>query len=185
MPPRLDQFAKGLGVGIHIPKQLKARHLPGLQPTVELTNVGVSQCRQPIGRHRNQAFAGVVKHNRYILARQSRLGFERYPVRRHVGGKQRVASGIGGLVPHIEQSDLIAQQQRTADLRKRDGWRGHGRSWALKAVRWRSLKPSPVRRPSRSEMFMVVADGDHSELKYETLIEITMSLMNPRNSGRR
>src|SRR5258708_2468459 len=50
VPGGLNQFAKRLGVGIHIPKQLKARPLPGLEPSVELTNIGVTQCHQAIRR---------------------------------------------------------------------------------------------------------------------------------------
>ena len=65
---------------------------------------------------RNKAFASVVDDNRHIFARQSRLGFERNPVGRHVGGKQRMAGGIGGLMPHIEKSDFLAQQQRAGGL---------------------------------------------------------------------
>src|ERR1700738_1444971 len=38
-----------------------------------------------------------------------------------------MAGGIAGLVAQIEQGDFIAQQQRAADLRGRDGWCGHGR----------------------------------------------------------
>jgi hypothetical protein len=37
-----------------------------------------------------------------------------------------MAGGKGGLMPHIEQRDFIAQQQRAADLWGRDGWWGHG-----------------------------------------------------------
>ena len=103
MPAGFDQFAKGLGIGIHIPEQFVACRLPGLQPAVEFANVRVPQCRQAIRRQRNKAFAGVVNNNRHILARQPRLGFERDPVGRHVGGKQGMAGGIGGLVPQIEQ----------------------------------------------------------------------------------
>jgi hypothetical protein len=32
-----------------------------------------------------------------------------------------MAGGEGCLMPHIEQRDLLAQQQRRADLRGRDG----------------------------------------------------------------
>src|ERR1035438_9594917 len=48
VPAGLNQFAKGLGIGIHILKQFVARHLPGLQPSVEVTNVGVPQRHQLI-----------------------------------------------------------------------------------------------------------------------------------------
>jgi hypothetical protein len=44
----LDQFAKRLGVGIHVPEQLIARQLPALQSAVELANICVSQCHQAI-----------------------------------------------------------------------------------------------------------------------------------------
>ena len=43
VPARLDQFAERLGVGIHVLEKLKARLPPGLEPAVELANVGVSQ----------------------------------------------------------------------------------------------------------------------------------------------
>ena len=36
-----------------------------------------------------------------------------------------MAGGEGGLVPQIEQRDFLAQQQRAADLRGRDGGWGH------------------------------------------------------------
>jgi hypothetical protein len=127
MTAGLNQFAKRLGVGIHILEQLKARRLPRLQPAIELTNVRVTQCRQAIRSQGDEAFAGVADNDRHILAGQSRFGFERDPLSRHVGGKQRMAGGKGGLVPHIEQRDFIAQQQRAADLRGRDGRWGHGR----------------------------------------------------------
>jgi hypothetical protein len=81
---------------------------------------------QTIRGLRNKAFARVVNDNRHIVAGQSYPGFELDPVGRHIGGKQRMARGIGGLVPHIEQRDFIAQQQRAADLRGSDGGCGHG-----------------------------------------------------------
>ena len=121
----LDQFAKSLGVGIHVLKQFVASRLPGLQSPVELTNIGVSQCLKAIHGLRNKTFARVVDNDRHILARQSRRGFERDPLSRHVGGEQRMAGGKGGFVPQIEQRDFIAQQQRAADLRGRDGGSGH------------------------------------------------------------
>ena len=140
VPARLDQFAKGFGVGIHVPEQFIARRLPGLQPAVELTNIAVSQCRKAIRGLRNKAFAGIVDDDGHLLARQSRFGFERDPLRRHVGGKQRMAGGKGGLVPEIEQRDFFAQQQRTADLRGRDEGRGHGLPYHDRAA------PAPMER---------------------------------------
>ena len=121
VPARLDQFAKGLGVGIDVLEQFVARRLPGLQPAVELANIGVAQRREAIRRLRHEAFAGIIDDDRHVLARQPRLGFERDPLGRHVGGKQRMAGGEGGLVPEIEQRDFLAQQQGGADLRGGDG----------------------------------------------------------------
>ena len=115
---RLDQFAKGLCVGIDVLEQFIARRLPALQPAVELADIAVAQCREAIRSLRNKAFAGVVNDDRHILARQPRFGFERDPAGRHVGGKQRMAGREGGLVPEIEQREFIAQQKRGADLRK-------------------------------------------------------------------
>ena len=126
MPAGLDQFAKRLGVGIHVAEQFVARHLPGPQPAVELTNVGISQRLEAIRRLGNEAFAGIIDDNRHVLAGQSRFGFERDPLARHVGGKQRMAGGEGGLVPEIEQRDFLAHQERRADLRGGDGGCGHG-----------------------------------------------------------
>src|SRR6185369_3919485 len=79
-----------------------------------------------IGGLRNKTFAVVVNDNRHIFARKPHPGFKLDPVGRHVGGKQRMAGGKGGLVPHIEQRDFFAQQQRAADLRGGDGWSNHG-----------------------------------------------------------
>ena len=126
MAAGLHQFAKRLGVGIDVLEQFIARRLPGLQPAVELTDVAKAQLLQMIRRQRDQPFAGVIDHDRHVLARQPRLGLERDPVGRHVGGKQRMAGGKGGLVPHIEQRDFVARQQREADLRGSDGGYGHG-----------------------------------------------------------
>src|ERR1700738_1675752 len=109
-------------------EQLKARDLPGLQPAVELTNVGVPQRHQAIRSHGDEALARVVDNDRHILAGQSRLRLERDPPGRHVGGKQGMAGGKGSLVPHIEQRDFLAQQQREANLRGGDGRHGHGKA---------------------------------------------------------
>ena len=56
MPAGLDQFAKGRGVGIHIPKQFVAHHLLDVEPRVQLTNACVSQCHKAIHRQGNKAF---------------------------------------------------------------------------------------------------------------------------------
>jgi len=136
VPPRLHQFAKRLGVGIDIDEQLKAGLLPGLQPAIELANIGVPQRRQTIGRRRHKTFAGVVDDDRHVLARQPDLGLEHDPASRHVGGEQRMAGGKGGLVPHIQQCDFIAQQQHAADLRGRDGGDGHG------GLLWIGMRPT-------------------------------------------
>ena len=110
VPARLDQFAKSFCIRIHILEQFVSRHPPGLQPAVELTDVGVAQRRETIRSLRNEAFAGVVENDRRVLARQPRFGFERDPLGRHVGGKQRMAGGKGSLVPEIEQRDFLAQR---------------------------------------------------------------------------
>ena len=60
MPAGLNQFAKRLGIGIHVLEDFVARPLPGLQSAVELTNVGVSQRPEAIRGLRNEAFASVV-----------------------------------------------------------------------------------------------------------------------------
>ena len=79
-----------------------------------------------LSRRRHKAFAGIVDDDRHVLARQPRLGLERDPVGRHVGGKQRMARGEGGFVPQVEQRDFLSQQQRGADLQGSDGGYGHG-----------------------------------------------------------
>ena len=68
MPAGLNHFTKGLGVGIHVPEQFKARHLPCLQSAVELTNVCVSQRPQAIRSLRNNTFTGVINDDRHVLA---------------------------------------------------------------------------------------------------------------------
>ncbi len=112
----LHQFAKGLGIGIDVLEQFIAGLFPALQPAIELADVAVAQRRRagPLPRH--EAFAGIIEHDRHVLARQPRFGFQPDPVGRHVGGKQRMAGGEGGLVPDIEQRDFVAQQQRGADF---------------------------------------------------------------------
>jgi hypothetical protein len=129
VPAGLDQFAKGLGVGIDVAKQLKASRPPPLETAVEVPNVRVPQCRETIDRLRNEAFAGVVDHDRHVLAGQPGRGFERDPLSRHVGGKQRMARGKGGLAPQVEKRDFIAQQEFDADLRGRERLSGH--RWVL------------------------------------------------------
>ena len=69
MPPRLDQFAKGLGVGIHILENFVTCQPPGLQPAIELTNVCVPQRSQAIRSLRYLTFAIIVNDHRRILAR--------------------------------------------------------------------------------------------------------------------
>ena len=145
--PRLHQFAKSLGVGIDVLEQFVTRRRPGLQPAVELANIGVAQCREPFRRDRHEAFAGIIDNDRHVLARQPRLGFERDPLSRHVGGKQRMAGGEDGLVPDIEQRDFIAQQQGGADLRGGDGWYCH-RPGILDEGR-SGMNSSIVKQPSR------------------------------------
>ena len=116
MPARLHQFAKGLGVGVDVLKQFVARAAPAIESAIELTNTAVAQCRKAIRHRSNEAFAIVINDDRHILARQPRFGFERNPVGGHVGGKQRMAGGEAGLMPDIEQRDLVAQQQGGADF---------------------------------------------------------------------
>ena len=125
MAALFDQFAKGLGVGIHVLKQFMARGLPGSEPAVELANVGVAQRPQAIDSHRGEAFAVVIHNDLHVLAWQPRLGFERDPIGGHVGGEQRMAGGKDRLMPDIEQSDFIAPQQRDADVGGRDSGQGH------------------------------------------------------------
>ncbi len=50
MPPRLHQFAKGLGIGIDVLEQFVAGGLPAPQPAVELADVAVAQGFQAIHR---------------------------------------------------------------------------------------------------------------------------------------
>ena len=116
----LDQFAKGLGVGVHVLKNFVAGFPPSAQPAVELTNVGVAQCLEVILRGGDKTFSRVIDDDRHILAGKPRLGFERNPVSRHVSRKQRMARSKVGLVPHIEQRDFIAQQQRGSDFGRGD-----------------------------------------------------------------
>ena len=118
---RLDQFAKGLCVGIDVLKEFVASVLPGLQPAAERANVAVAQRRQRLACRGHEVFAGIVEDNQRILARQPCLGFERDPVRRHVRGKQGMAGGEGSLMSEIKKRDFLAQQQRAADLRGSDG----------------------------------------------------------------
>ena len=125
MPAMLDQFAKRLGVGIDVLEQFIAGRLPALQPAVERTDIGKARLLEMIRRQRHQSLAGIVDHDRHILARQPRLGLQRDPVGRHIGGKQRMAGREGGLVPHIEQRDLLARQEREADIRGGDGGDSH------------------------------------------------------------
>ena len=122
----LHQFAKRLGIGIDVLEQFIAGRFPALQPAIELRGHCCSPAPQPIRRHGHEAFAVIIEDDRNILARQPRLGFERDPVGRHVGGEQRMAGGEGGLVPDIEQRDFLAQQQSGADFGRGDGRYGHG-----------------------------------------------------------
>ncbi len=131
----LHQFAEGLGIGIDVLEQLKACLFPALQPAFELADVAVAQRREPVRRHGNEAFAVIIEDDRHVLARQPRFGLQRDPVSRHVGGKQRMAGGEGGLVPDIEQCDFIAQQQRGADLPGCNGGYGHDWNFLLEEVR--------------------------------------------------
>ena len=96
-----------------------------MQSALELVDVCVAERRKLFRRHRDEAFVGIIEHDRHILARQPRRGFDRDPVGGHVGGKQRMAGGKHGLVPHIEQGDFIAQQQGGADFRGSNGRYGH------------------------------------------------------------
>ena len=116
MAARLHQFAKGLGVGVDVLKQFVAGATPTIQSAFELTHVAVAERRKPVCRRGDEAFAIVINDDRHILARQPRFGFERNPVGGHVGGKQRMAGGEAGLMPDIEQRDLVAQQQGGADF---------------------------------------------------------------------
>ena len=120
MAALLDEFAKGLCVGVDVLKQFVPGAAPSIEPAFEPADVGIAQCREPIRRGNNEAFAIVVKDDLRILARQPRFGFERDPVGRHVGGEQRMAGGESGLVPDIEQRDFVTQQQRGADFGRRD-----------------------------------------------------------------
>ena len=113
----LHQLAERLGIGIDVLEQFIAGRFPALQPAFELADIAVAQGFQTIRRLRHEALAVIIEDDRHVLARQPRFGLQRDPVSRHVGGKQRMAGGEGGLVPDIEQRDFIAQQQRGADLR--------------------------------------------------------------------
>src|SRR5581483_7812172 len=124
MAPRLDQFAKRFCVRIDIDENLKARLPPRLQPASEFAKVGVTQGRKRSGRLGHQALARIIKDDRGILARQSRLTLKRDPVCRHVGSEQRMAGCEGGLAAHVEQGNLLPQQQHGADLRGGHGIQG-------------------------------------------------------------
>ena len=134
VPPRLHQFAKCLGIGIDVLEQFVAGRFPALQPAVELPDIGVAQGFQALGRAAGQALAVIIDHDRHVLARQPRLGLQRDPVGRHVGGKQGVAGGEEGFVPDIEQRDFLTQQQCGADLRGSDRAYGHGREFRVRIL---------------------------------------------------
>ena len=155
----LHQFAKGLGVGIDVLEHFVAGLLPALQPTVELADVGVAQGFQAIRRLRHEAFAGIIENDRHILARQPRFGFQRDPVGRHVGGKQRMAGGERGLVPDIEQRDFLAQQQRGADFGRSDGRQGHVSG--IPGVDRISMTSSIARGPSRPAAPLTLMSWEH------------------------
>src|ERR1700722_14182375 len=126
MAAGLNEFTERLGIGINVNKNLKPRLPPGLQTTFELANVGVAHRGETIRRLGHKAFTSVIEDDRYVLARKPDFRLERDPVRRHVGGEQRMTGGIGGLMAQIEQRDFLAQQQHAAEFRWADGWEGHG-----------------------------------------------------------
>src|ERR1700722_2420261 len=125
MAARFDQFTERLGVGIDVDENLKSRFPPAVQASFELADVGIAQRGKTIRSLANKTFAGIEDHDRHILAWQPALGLERDPVRRHIGGEQRMTGGIGRLMAQIEQGDFLAQQQHAADFRGGDGGNGH------------------------------------------------------------
>ncbi len=155
----LHQFAKGLGIGIDVLEQFIAGRFPALQPTVELADIAVAQRLQPIRRLRHEALAVIIEHDRHVLARQPRFGLQRDPVGRHVGGKQGMAGGEGGLVPDIEQRDFVAQQQRGADLRGGDGRYGH--ESGIPGEDLTSMTNSIARGPSRPATPLTLMSWEH------------------------
>ena len=73
MPAQIHQFAKRLGVGIDVLEQFIASLLPALQSVVEQT--ADWQSKLPLGDtplERYQPLAGIVDHDRHVLARQPR-----------------------------------------------------------------------------------------------------------------
>jgi hypothetical protein len=96
-----------------------------VQATCQLADVAIAQRCEAVRGFGNKILAGIVDHDRHILARQPHLGFERNPLGRHVGGKQRMAGGKRRLVPEIKQRDFLAQKERGADLRWADSGRDH------------------------------------------------------------
>jgi len=109
------------GVGIHILKQFVARRLPGLQPAVELANVGVSQSRKAIRSLGNKAFARVVDDDRTSLRAVSFRLRARSCRPAMLAAKQRMAGGKGSLVPHIEQSRFQRAAAARSGLARSDG----------------------------------------------------------------
>lgn len=126
MTSRLDQLAERFRIGIDVLEHLIARIAPGPQPAIERTDIAVAERRKALCARRDQTLTVIIEHNRNVLARQSHLGLNRDPVRGHVGREQRMAGGEGGLVSEIEQRDLLAQQQRAADVGGGDGRKLHG-----------------------------------------------------------
>lgn len=116
MTPRLHQFAKRLGVGIDVLEHLVAGRPPGLQAAGQCADVAVAQCLQLVPCGVNQPFTIIIENDRRIPARQPQIGLERNPAGGHVDGKQRMAGGEISLMPEIKQRDLLAQQQRRADV---------------------------------------------------------------------
>ncbi len=127
MAPGVDQFAKGLAVGIDVLEQLIARRPPALESALQRPKMTIAQLAQAFGRGGDQALAVVIQHDRRVLAGDAAQDLQLQPAERQAGGEQGMSPGEGVFFAQVDQGDFPAGDQGQADLGGGDGL-DHG--WA-------------------------------------------------------
>ena len=126
-----QQLPEGLAGDIDIDEQLQPGLAPAQQTALQGCHIGVTKRLQPPPCRFHQAFAErsatVEQHHRPIAPRQAPGGIELQPTGAELGGPERMALGVGGLLAQIDQGDLPALTQGCMHLLRADQGQGtHG-----------------------------------------------------------
>ena len=115
----LDQFAKRLGVAVHILEQFKPRLAPTGQTARQRINLREPQIAQLRQRRCDKRLAIIIDHHAHILARKAPCSLGGDAAQRDLRGKQRVAQRELGLLAQVNQRDFLARDQAITNILRR------------------------------------------------------------------